>query len=151
MRFIDSLCPPALLYLLFVTIQVALDLSLGLVGIAAVKGGFGLAGTYILNTLCSVELGAVSWAIVVTPFLITAAGVAIALGLSIQPMLNATEKFDEMSPQAEGETDDVVVTMSQEAPPAEEVPVEEEAPPMEEEGGEVQPADSYPFSTNSVF
>jgi hypothetical protein len=45
MRFIDSLCPPALLYLLFVTIQVALDLTLGLISVAAIKTGFGIAGT----------------------------------------------------------------------------------------------------------
>lgn len=120
MRFIDSLCPPALLYLLFVTIQVAVDLSLGLVGVAAVKGAFGLAGTYILNTLCSVQLGVVSWAIVATPFLITAAAVAIGLGLSMQPIIIATE---ELTPDVNDTTDDIVVTMSQE----------------------------YPFSSNAVF
>ena len=126
MRFIDSLCPPALLYLLFVTIQVALDVSLGLIGIAAIKTGFGIAGTYILNALCSVQLGVVSWAIVATPFLITAAGAAIALGLEANRTI-ATEKF-ELSPQTSTSSDGVSVTLSQEAS-----------------------ADDYPFSTNSAF
>jgi hypothetical protein len=126
MRFIDSLCPPALLYLLFVTIQVALDLSLGLLGVAAIKAGVGIAVTYILNTLCSVQLGVVSWAIVATPFLITAAGAAIAIGLESNRQI-ATEKFA-LSPQTSTSADDVVVTLSQEAS-----------------------ADDYPFSTNSAF
>jgi hypothetical protein len=126
MRFIDSLCPPALLYLLFVTIQVALDVSLGLLTVAAVKTAFGIAGTYILNTLCSVKLGIVSWAIVATPFLITAAGAAIALGLEANRTM-AKEQFD-LSPQSATSADEVVVTLSQQAT-----------------------ADDYPFSTNSAF
>ena len=126
MRFIDSLCPPALLYLLFVTIQVALDVSLGLIGVAAIKTGFGLAGTYILNALCSVQLGVVSWAIVATPFLITAAGAAIALGLEANRTM-AKEQFA-LTPQSTASADEVVVTLSQQAT-----------------------ADDYPFSTNSAF
>ena len=126
MRFIDSLCPPALLYLLFVTIQVALDASLGMVGVAAVKAAFGLAGTYILNTLCSVQLGIVSWVIVATPFLITAAAAAIALGLEIQRAMG-TEGF-ESTPGIAGKADDITVTLAQKAQ-----------------------ADDYPFSTNSPF
>ena len=126
MRFIDRLCPPALLYLLFVTIQVALDVSLGMLGVAAVKTAFGLAGTYILNTLCSVQLGVVAWVIVAAPFLITAAGAAIALGLEANRAL-ATETFA-LSPQASTSTDDVSVTLSQHVT-----------------------ADDYPFSTNSPY
>lgn len=86
MRFIDVLCPPALLYLLYVVIQVGLDVALGLWVTAAVKIVGGLAGTIILDTLCGVELGVVSWAIVATPFLITAAATAISLGLGIDRM-----------------------------------------------------------------
>ncbi len=86
MRFIDVLCPPALLYLLYIAIQVGLDVSLGLWVTAAVKLVGGLAGTIILDTLCGVELGVVSWAIVATPFLITAAATTISLGLGIDRM-----------------------------------------------------------------
>lgn len=95
MRFIDVLCPPALLYLLYVTIQVGLDVSLGLWVTAAIKLVGGLAGTIILDTLCGVELGVVSWAIVATPFLMTAAATTISLGLGIDRMAAQfiTEKF----------------------------------------------------------
>jgi len=86
MRFIDVLCPPALLYLLYITIQVGLDVSLGLWVTAVVKLIGGLAGTIILDTLCGVELGVVSWAIVATPFLMTAAATTISLGLGIDRM-----------------------------------------------------------------
>ncbi len=83
MRFIDVLCPPALLYLLYVAIQVGLDVSLGLWATAVMKLVGGVAGTVILDTLCGVELGVVSWAIVATPFIITAVATSISLGLGI--------------------------------------------------------------------
>lgn len=86
MRFIDVLCPPALLYLIYIAIQVGLDVSLGLFVTAAMKLVGGLAGTIILDTLCGVELGVVSWAIVATPFLITAVATTISLGLGIDRM-----------------------------------------------------------------
>lgn len=83
MRFVDSLCPPALLYLLYIVIQVGLDLSLGLFLTAVVKLISGVAGTFILNAFCSVDLGVVSWAIIATPFIMTALGMSIALGLGL--------------------------------------------------------------------
>ena len=86
MKFINVLCPPALLYLLYITIQVGLDVSLGLLMTAVVKLITGVAGTVILDTLCGVELGVVSWVIVATPFLMTAAATTISLGLGIDRM-----------------------------------------------------------------
>lgn len=86
MRFIESLCPPALLYLLFIVIQVGLDVSLGLLLTAAVKIVMGLAGTVILNAFCSVDLGVVSWAIIATPFIMTALAMSISLGLGLDRM-----------------------------------------------------------------
>jgi len=83
MRFIDVLCPPALLYLLYIVIQVGLDVSLGLWATAVMKLVGGVAGTVILDTLCGVELGVVSWAIVATPFIMTAVATSISLGLGI--------------------------------------------------------------------
>ena len=72
MRFIDSLCPPALLYLLYITVHVGLDLSLGLFLTAAAKVLMGVAGVVILDALCSVDLGVVSWVIIATPFIMVA-------------------------------------------------------------------------------
>jgi hypothetical protein len=83
MRFIDALCPPALLYLLYITIHVGLDLSLGLFVTAAAKVLMGVAGVLILDALCSVELGVVSWVIVSVPFIMVALASSIALGLGM--------------------------------------------------------------------
>lgn len=83
MRFIDRLCPPALLYLVFVTLSVGLDVSFGLFLTAAVKSIFGVIVVVILDTFCSVDLGIVSWAIVAAPFVITAAATAISMGLQL--------------------------------------------------------------------
>jgi len=83
MRFIDALCPPALLYLLYITVHVGLDLSLGLFVTAAAKVLMGVAGVVILDALCSVDLGVVSWVIVSVPFIMVALASSIALALGM--------------------------------------------------------------------
>jgi len=83
MRFIDALCPPAMLYLLYIVVHVGLDLSLGLFVTAAAKVVMGVSGVVILDALCSVDLGVVSWAIVATPFIMVALATSISLGLGI--------------------------------------------------------------------
>jgi len=85
--FIEVLCPPALLYLLYSTVHVALDVSLGLYATALIKLVMAIAGVVILDALCSVELGIVSWAIVVTPFIMVALASSISLGLGLDRML----------------------------------------------------------------
>lgn len=117
MRFIDTLCPPALLYLLFVTIQIALDLSMGHGVTAAVKSVFGVAAVMLLDALCGVDLGIVSWAIVATPFIITSIATAIALGLDLERNVQTKvkETFD-LSPASTSAKDSVVVTMAQDEP-----------------------------------
>ena len=86
MRFIDALCPPALLYLLYSVIHVGLDLSHGRFATAAIKLIMGVSGVVILDALCGVELGVVSWAIIATPFIIMALATSISLGLGIDRM-----------------------------------------------------------------
>jgi len=128
MRFIDALCPPAMLYLLFVTIQIALDLSLGLLTTAAVKTVLGVASVAILDALCGVDLGVVSWAIVATPFIVTALATSISLGLGMdKKVASKVKETFALSPYPSKETDDVTVTMSS---------------PKKE-------GDDYPFSTSS--
>ncbi len=89
------LCPPALLYLLYIVIQVGLDLSLGLFATAAIKLVMGLTGTVILDAFCGVDLGIVSWAIIATPFIMTALATSISLGLGLDRMMAkyVTENF----------------------------------------------------------
>ena len=83
MRFIDALCPPALLYLIYSVIHVALDLSQGLFVTALVKLVLGIGGVVVLDVLCGIELGVVAWAIIATPFLMMALATSISLGLGI--------------------------------------------------------------------
>jgi hypothetical protein len=113
MRFIDNLCPPALLYLLYIVIQVGLDLSLGMFLTAVVKLVSGVAGTFILNAFCSVDLGVVSWAIIATPFIMTAVGMSIALGLGLDRMATnyAIEKFQGLTGDNLKNTDGLVTTL----------------------------------------
>ncbi len=96
MRFIDALCPPALLYLLYIVVQIGLDLSLGLFATAGIKLVGGIAGTFVLDALCGVDLGIVSWVIVATPFIMTALATTISLGIGLDRMIFQTvEKFTE--------------------------------------------------------
>lgn len=80
MRFVEDLCPPALLYLIFLVIQLGLDVSLGLWVTLVIKAVLGLAVVVVLDMFCGVGLGVVSWFLVAAPFLITALGTAIAMG-----------------------------------------------------------------------
>ena len=79
MRFIEDLCPPALLYTIFLVIQLGLDASLGMWITMAIKAILGLATIVLLDTLCGIELGVVSWFLVAAPFLITSLATAIAM------------------------------------------------------------------------
>lgn len=80
MRFIEDLCPPALLYLIFLVVQLGLDASLGMWVTMVVKAFLGFATVVLLDVFCDIELGVVSWFLVATPFIITALGTAIAMG-----------------------------------------------------------------------
>jgi hypothetical protein len=80
MRFIEDLCPPALLYLIFLVVQLGLDASLGMWVTMVVKAFLGFATVSLLDVFCDIELGGVSWFLVAAPFIITALGTAIAMG-----------------------------------------------------------------------
>lgn len=80
MRFIESLCPPALLYLIFLVVQLGLDLSLGMWATFAIKLVLGAAVVKVLDTFCGIGLTPVSWFLVAAPFVITALATAISMG-----------------------------------------------------------------------
>ena len=80
MRFIEALCPPATLYLIFLVIQLGLDLSMGLWVTFSIKLILGLAVVKVLDTFCGIGLTPVSWFLVAAPFLITALATAISMG-----------------------------------------------------------------------
>jgi hypothetical protein len=80
MRVIEDLCPPALLYLIFLVAQLGLDASLGMWITMSIKIFFGVAAVALLDAFCAIDLGVVSWILVATPFIITILGTAIAMG-----------------------------------------------------------------------
>lgn len=87
MRFVEELCPPALLYLIFLVIQLGLDLGLGLWVTFAVKLVVGLFFVYLLNTFCGIGLSPVSWFIVAAPFVITALATAMSMQLDLDQII----------------------------------------------------------------
>ena len=95
MRFIEDLCPPALLYLIFLVVQLGLDASLGMWVTLVVKAFLGLATVMVLDAFCGIELGVVSWFLVAAPFIITALGTAIAMGTNLDVLVlnQVKEKF----------------------------------------------------------
>ena len=80
MQAIESLCPPALLFVIFLAVQLGLDAALGLYATFVVKAILGVAATLVLDMFCGIELSVVSWFLVAAPFVITALGTAIAMG-----------------------------------------------------------------------
>jgi hypothetical protein len=99
MRFVEDLCPPALLYLIFLVVQLGLDASLGMWVTVVVKTFLGGATVLLLDTFCGVGLGPVSWFLVAAPFVITALGTAIAMGtnfdVTVMQQMNLMEKFEQ--------------------------------------------------------
>jgi hypothetical protein len=95
MRFIEDLCPPALLYLIFLVVQLGLDASLGMWITLVVKAFLGFATVAVLDVFCGVQLGVVSWFLVAAPFIITALGTAIAMGTNFDQtvLLQLKENF----------------------------------------------------------
>ena len=80
MRFIEDLCPPALLYAIFLVVQLGLDASLGMWATFVIKFILGLAAIVVLDMFCGIGLGVVSWFMVAAPFIITSLATAIAMG-----------------------------------------------------------------------
>jgi hypothetical protein len=95
MRIIEDLCPPALLYLIFLVVQLGLDASLGMWVTLVVKAILGFATVIVLDTFCGIELGVVSWFLVATPFLVTALATSIAMGSRFDDIIlqRVQEKF----------------------------------------------------------
>lgn len=82
---INMLCTPALLYLILCSIQIIIDFIQGLYNIALIKIGVTIVMTIVLNVLCEIDLGIISWIIVLIPFLfmtIIASIILVALGLN---------------------------------------------------------------------
>ena len=87
MRFIEDLCPPALLYAIFLAVQLGFDASLGMWATFTIKLVLGLATVIVLDMFCGVGLGGVSWFLVAAPFIITSLATAIAMGTNFDTIV----------------------------------------------------------------
>jgi fatty acid desaturase len=67
---LKSICPPALIYLVFSITQVAIDTMRGMYNLAFVKIWVAMIFTILLNYLCLSGLGVISWIIVFIPFIL---------------------------------------------------------------------------------
>jgi hypothetical protein len=90
MRLIEDLCPPALLYAIFLAIQLGLDASLGMWVTFVIKLLVGVASVFVLDIFCGIGLTPVSWFLVATPFIVTALGTAIAMGTNFDEYIMTT-------------------------------------------------------------
>ena len=67
---IDKLCPPAILYLGFSLVQIIIDTFKGFYNQAFFKTIVMFIFTLLLNIMCKIGLGVVSWIIVFIPFIL---------------------------------------------------------------------------------
>jgi len=74
-----ELCPPALIYLVFSITQIVIDSVKGMYNTALVKIWVSFIFTILLNYLCQLGLGIISWFIVFIPFVLMTIIVGILL------------------------------------------------------------------------
>jgi len=75
----ELLCPPALIYLIFSLTQIVIDTINGLYNTAVIKIWVSFIFTILLNYLCNLGLGIISWVIVFIPFILMTIIVSILL------------------------------------------------------------------------
>lgn len=75
----DSICPPALIYLAFSLTQIIIDTFKGLYNTAFFKFIVMITITFLLNALCQGGMSIISWIIVFIPFMFMTVIVAILL------------------------------------------------------------------------
>ena len=75
----DSICPPALIYLAFSLTQIVIDTFKGLYNTAFFKFIVMITITFLLNALCQGGMSIISWVIVFIPFIFMTVIVTILL------------------------------------------------------------------------
>jgi uncharacterized protein YacL len=74
-----TICPPALIYIVFSSTQIIIDLFKGLYNTALVKFCVMIIIGFLLNVLCQGGLSIISWIIVFVPFVLMTVIVAMLL------------------------------------------------------------------------
>jgi hypothetical protein len=76
---VNTICTPALVYLIFSIAYVLIDTFKGLYNTALVKLSLTVFFTFILNYLCQSGLGILSWIIIFVPFILMSVIVTLLL------------------------------------------------------------------------
>uniref|UniRef100_A0A6C0I883 Uncharacterized protein n=1 Tax=viral metagenome TaxID=1070528 RepID=A0A6C0I883_9ZZZZ len=89
----DSICPPALIYLAFSLTQIIIDTFKGLYNTAFFKFIVMITITFLLNALCQGGMSIISWIIVFIPFMFMTVIVTILLYVFGLDAATGTLKF----------------------------------------------------------
>ena len=105
----DKICPPALIYLIFSITQIIIDTITGMYNTAIMKFGFTFIFTILLNYLCSIGLGIISWFIVFIPFVLMTVIIGILLIIfGLDPASGKLKKSKKKKKKKEDNPDRVV-------------------------------------------
>jgi len=95
---LDSICPPALIYLAFSLTQIIIDTFKGLYNTAFFKFIVMVTITFLLNALCKGGMSIISWIIVFIPFIFMTVIVTILLYVFGLDAATGTLKFQCSNP-----------------------------------------------------
>ena len=108
MFYLRKLCSPALLYLLFSSTQIIIDMFNRMYNTALVKFVVSIIFTYILNLMCNRGLTLISWIIVFIPFiLMSVITTMLLLVLGLSPLKGKIKTF-EYSKNKDNDNNDMI-------------------------------------------
>jgi len=93
---LESLCPPALIYLIFTVTQIGIDVVKGYFNTALMKVWQTVIFTILLQFLCNSGLGIISWIIVFIPFmLMTVITIMLLTVFGLDPKSGKVQIYDQ--------------------------------------------------------
>ena len=93
---LKSLCPPALIYLIFTVTQIGIDVVKGYFNTALMKVWQTVIFTILLQFLCNAGLGIISWIIVFIPFmLMTVITIMLLTVFGLDPKSGKVQVYDQ--------------------------------------------------------
>jgi len=107
---LNTLCPPAMIFVIFCTVQIVFDILRQVYNTAFFKAVVLVMGTFMLNMLCKQGLSLVSWIFIFIPFIFLTTIVAILLyTFGLDPAtgtLNLTCNDEKTGSDTDKESDD---------------------------------------------
>jgi hypothetical protein len=100
------ICTPVLLYVILCSIQIILDFTQGLYNTAFIKLLVTIVMTVVLNVLCQLDLGIISWIIVLIPFLF----MTIIASVILVTKTTGTTNTEEIPPPPPIDTPEIIYT-----------------------------------------